>query len=696
MRILIACTNEEQASEILAEIHRVAPDWQAGECSTALMLEKLLGQDHHDIVACDLELLSSPALQELQRITTLSPDTYFVVLVSRDSQLLGARALSAGAHYHVTKYDRWINELLLVVKHADEIINSHQQTRHICEFDERLLDLATVIATEKDLTPRLAAIAQAAMSILEANRCWIGVLNQEGNEFQDFHSYGSTQSEAADWEAQVRDTAWRSLHHKELLIDQIGETGPTVRRVIALPMVSANGPVGALAVVNSAATPLGEPHRNALQFLCALTTVLINNERLHRLLQRRAQQIGAAATQAWEEEERARTVLSAAVAITDSQRPSEVLEKIATNAAVEIGFDRVSIYLTDDEQSLLRGTLQVTSDGGVADISDRSYPLTSGDNLLADAACAEAPYVLLGPEERDEATAAATEGDYPQLLVPLRTHGDLVGLLAADNHQTRTPIPPQRVRLLRSLAAMAAVALERIRVDKLRELFVSSISHELRAPLASLQATSELVLDEEVGPLNEDQQQYLARMDSACRHMRRILDDLTDWSHLQAGTISVRKRKLDLRQAVEHATETLRSRADQAGVEILLKLPPDSLEVFTDPRRIEQVLINLVDNAVKFNYHRGQVEVSAFIVEGEAVAQISDTGPGIPTELQERIFEAFDRGSEEISRPVEGVGLGLAIASQITTLLGGRIQVNSEPGHGSSFSVYLPLEGNSK
>jgi len=366
-------------------------------------------------------------------------------------------------------------------------------------------------------------------------------------------------------------------------------------------MVLDNAPVGALAMVRAAATPLGEPHTNALQFLCVLTAVLIYNERLNRRLQRRGQQVEAAATQAWEEEERARTVLNAAVAVTDSQQPSEVLEKIATSAAVEIGFDRVSIYLTDEDQSLLRGTLQATSDGGVADISDRSYSLTFGDNLLANASYSEAPYVLLGPEDGAEGATGGAEGAYPQLLVPLRTHGDLVGLLVADNHQTHAPIPPQRIRLLRSLAAMAAVALERIRVDKLRELFVSSISHELRTPLASLQATSELILDEEVGPINEDQQRYLARMDSACRHMRRILDDLTDWSHLQAGKISIRKRKVDLRQAVEYATQTLHSRADQAGVEILLKLPPDNLEVFTDPRRIEQVLINLVDNAVKFN-----------------------------------------------------------------------------------------------
>jgi len=695
MRILIACTNEEQASEILAEIHRVAPDWQASECHSVPVLEKLLAQEHYDVIVCDLELLSSPTLQELQRITALAPDTYFVVLASRDNQLLGARALSAGADYHVIKFDRWINELLLIVKRAEETINSRQQTRRICEFNQRLLDLAAIVTTEKDLTPQLAAIAQAAMSIMEASRCWMGVLNQEGNEFEDFHSYGGTQNEAAAWEAQVRDTAWRSLHHKELLIEQTSEVELAGHRTIALPMVLENGPIGALALVSSAVTPFAEMQKNALRFVCALAAVLIQNKRLDQLSRQRVRQTEAAATQAWEEEERARTVLNAAVAVTDTQQPSEVLEKIATSAAVEIGFDRVSIYLTDEDQSLLRGTLQATSDGGVADISDRSYSLTFGDNLLADASCSEAPYVLLGPEDGAEGATGGAEGAYPQLLVPLRTHGDLVGLLVADNHQTHTPIPPQRIRLLRSLAAMAAVALERIRVDKLRELFVSSISHELRTPLASLQATSELILDEEVGPINEDQQQYLARMDSACRHMRRILDDLTDWSHLQAGKISIRKRKVDLRQAVEYATQTLRSRADQAGVEILLKLPPDNLEVFTDPRRIEQVLINLVDNAVKFNYHRGQVEVSAFSAEGEAVVQVSDTGPGIPTELQQRIFEAFDRGNEEISRPVEGVGLGLAIASQIATLLGGRIEVSSEPGQGSTFSVHLPLEGSS-
>jgi len=693
MRILIACANEEQVSEILAEIHRVAPDWQTSECCSVPALEKLLAQDQYDVVVCDLELLPTPALQELQRITALVPDTYFVVLASRDSQLLGARALSAGADYHVIEYDRWINELLLVVKHAEQITNRRQRTRRISGFNQHLLDWATVVATEKDLTRQLAAIAQAAMSIIEANQCWIGILNQEGNEFDDFHSYGSTESEATDWEAQVRDTAWRSLHHKAPLIEQIDETGASVPRVIALPIVLENDPVGALAMVSSAATPLGEPQRNALRFVCALAAVLIQNKRLDQLLQRRVRQIEAAAAQAWEEEERARMVLNAAVAVTDSEQPSEVLEKIATNAAVEIGFDRVSIYLTDDDQSLLHGTLQATSDGGVADISDRSYLLKPGDNLLADAACGEAPYVLLSPEHRDEQAPIDEEGDYPQLLVPLRTHGDLVGLLVADNHQTRAPIPPQRIRLQRSLAAMAAVALERIRVDKLRELFVSSISHELRAPLSSLQATSELVLDEEVGPLNEDQRQYLARMGSACHHMRRILDDLTDWSHLQAGQIVVRKRKVDLRQAVEHATQTLRSRADQAGVEILLKLPPNSLDVFTDPRRIEQVLINLVDNAVKFNYNGGHVELSAFIAEGEAVVQVADTGPGIPAGLEKRIFAAFDRGSEEISRPVEGMGLGLAIASQITTLIGGRIEVNSEPGQGSTFSVHLPLEG---
>jgi DNA-binding NarL/FixJ family response regulator len=96
MRILIACTNEEQVGEILAEIHRVAPDWQASECCSVPALKKLLTQDHYDVVVCNLEMLPTPALQQLQRITALASDTYFIALASRDSQLLGARALSAG------------------------------------------------------------------------------------------------------------------------------------------------------------------------------------------------------------------------------------------------------------------------------------------------------------------------------------------------------------------------------------------------------------------------------------------------------------------------------------------------------------------------------------------------------------------------------------------------------------------------
>jgi len=130
-----------------------------------------------------------------------------------------------------------------------------------------------------------------------------------------------------------------------------------------------------------------------LQFLSAHTAIAIQNERLHRLAQRRAQQLEAAATQAAEEETRARTLLNAAAAVTDTEDASKVLNKIAISATAEIGFDCVCIYLADHEQATLQGAVQAGSDGTVREIPERSFALKSGANLLADAALGEDPYV---------------------------------------------------------------------------------------------------------------------------------------------------------------------------------------------------------------------------------------------------------------------------------------------------------------
>ena len=695
MRILIACPNSQEAEEVVAEAHRLAPDWQVSTCSSTGALERLLGQQSYEVVVCDLELFRGGSLEDLRPVTELAPDSHLIVLVDAANQLLGARALAAGADYHLLKYDRWPNELLLVARQAQAVLDQRRELRQMGQFSRQIIELAGTIATHGELEPRLELVAQAALSISDASHCWIEVLDSEGSEFEHHYSYGSGAALADAWQAQVRDVAWRAAHYGELLIDQLTDGEGSSYRAVALPVAVGNSSLGAVVVALRRSEALSSLQRQALQFLAGLAGLVVENGRLNRLALQRTQQMEAAATQAWEEEARARTLLAAAVAVTDSREAGEVLDRITTNAAVEIGFDRVAVYLADYGHNALQGALQASSDGTVSDISDRNVSLRSGDNPLADAALGDEPYMLLAAGG-DQPNTLYQEQAYPCLLVPLRTHGNLVGVIVADRGDSGTAISAQQIRLLRSMAGMASVALERIRVDKLRELFVSSISHELRTPLASLQASNELVLDEEVGPLNDEQRQYLSRVASACQQLRRILDDLTDWSYLQAGRVSVRKHPVDLRSPIKQVAETLRPQADQRGVEILLNLPGDSLEVFTDPRRLEQVVMNLVDNAIKFNYTGGQVEVSVEEEKGTAVIKVADTGPGIPAGLEDSIFEAFDRGSTEISRAVEGVGLGLAIALHITRLLGGELSVASQPGQGSTFTVRLPLEASSK
>ena len=692
MRILVACAQQQEAEEIVAEVHRRAPGWQATHCAYAPpQFERLLVEQQYEVVVLDLDLLEGASLRELERLASLAADAYFIVVVAQGSQLLGARALGAGADYHLVRHERWLNELLLVAEHAERIVSQRRQVHHTAEFARRIVELGTTIATDKELPDLLEAVGLVAISITDAACCWLGVLDAEGSQFKQHYTYGG-RAEAATWETQLEDVAWRAVHSDELLVAQLDSPQGCPSRMVAVPIVTGGvESVGAVVLVTPRTEPLTELHRNTLQFLAAHAAIILQNERFHRLAQQRAQQMEAAATQAGEEEARARTLLSAAVAVTETREAPEVLNKIATNAVTEIDFSQVCIYLADHDHGILQGSIQVGADGTALDISDHSLPLKRGDSLLADVALGEAPYATHLASQIRAGVISDTGDDCPRLLVPLRTHGKLMGLMIADNRESGEPISAQQTRLLRSLAGMASVALERIEVDKLRELFVSSISHELRAPLASMQANNELVLDEEVGALNQQQRVYLSRIDSACQHMRRILDDLTDWSYLQAGKISVHKQPLDVREAIRHATETLQTAADQAEVELLLALPEQSLEVVTDPRRLEQIIINLVDNAIKFNYHRGQVEVSAEIEDQEVTITVTDTGPGIPPGLQDQIFEAFNRGSDETSRAVEGVGLGLAVAAHMSRLLGGRISVASQVGHGSSFCLHLPL-----
>ncbi len=219
--------------------------------------------------------------------------------------------------------------------------------------------------------------------------------------------------------------------------------------------------------------------------------------------------------------------------------------------------------------------------------------------------------------------------------------------------------------------------------------FLANMSHELRTPLNAIIGFSEVLRDEMVGTVNEKQAEYLDDIISSGHHLLSLINDVLDLSKVEAGQVELEVRPFSLREALERGVVMVRERATEEGVRVALDTDPEVDVVDGDERRIKQVIFNLLSNAVKFTPSGGEVDVSATRVNGEVMVSIADTGPGIAPEDRERIFEEFQQTETGVGQR-EGTGLGLALSKRFVELHGGRIWLESEVGHGSTFTFALP------
>jgi len=220
--------------------------------------------------------------------------------------------------------------------------------------------------------------------------------------------------------------------------------------------------------------------------------------------------------------------------------------------------------------------------------------------------------------------------------------------------------------------------------------FLANMSHELRTPLNAILGYTELVLDEIYGPVPERLREVLGRVQENGRHLLRLINDVLDLSKIEAGELRLSLADYSLADVVQSAVTAVEPLAAEKGLGLRAVVPEGLPLGRGDERRLLQVLLNLVGNAVKFTT-AGEVRVAARLVGGAFEVSVSDTGPGIPEGEQERIFEEFHQVDSSSTRQAGGTGLGLAIARRIVALHGGRIGVRSQPGQGSTFSVLLPI-----
>jgi PAS domain S-box-containing protein len=246
--------------------------------------------------------------------------------------------------------------------------------------------------------------------------------------------------------------------------------------------------------------------------------------------------------------------------------------------------------------------------------------------------------------------------------------------------------------LVRARTADLEIAREKAEsADRLKSAFLATMSHELRTPLNSIIGFTGIILQGIVGPLNDEQKKQLSMVRGSAQHLLSLINDVLDISKIEAGQLQIAREPFDLHSVVEKTVESARPLAVKKGLDLTCTVSAEIETITGDRRRVEQILLNLISNAVKFT-EKGSVKI-ACRPEGDAITvSVMDTGIGIKTEDLGTLFQAFRQIDSGMTRKYEGTGLGLSISKRLVELMGGQIRVASVWGEGSTFSFSLPKE----
>jgi signal transduction histidine kinase len=261
------------------------------------------------------------------------------------------------------------------------------------------------------------------------------------------------------------------------------------------------------------------------------------------------------------------------------------------------------------------------------------------------------------------------------------------------------------LNLLTALASQSKVAIENARLfseveEKGRQIeaanrhkseFLANMSHELRTPLNAIIGFSEVLLDPSLKVTEEERSQFLTDVLSSGKHLLGLINEILDLAKIESGRMELYIDTASFGDILEAVQSTIRPLAGKKGIDLQFEAQSNVEPFSMDAARIKQVLINLVANAIKFTGEGGRVWVRTKTVDGDLRVEVEDTGPGIPTEDQQRIFLEFQQAGATAGKP-EGTGLGLALAKKFVEMHGGRIWVESEVGKGSRFIFTVPIK----
>jgi signal transduction histidine kinase/DNA-binding response OmpR family regulator len=464
------------------------------------------------------------------------------------------------------------------------------------------------------------------------------------------------------------------------------------RALLGIPLLREDRLIGGLVICRKTTGAFAADVVDLLTTFAAQSALAIQNARLYGETTRRERE----ATKLYE-------ITSQLASNLDADR---VLDLITAETIGLLGCDASGLYTYDESRGgltfyrgihldleLTRDLVLTPGEGVAGRAFQERRPVWTGDRL-ADPALRYTPTADI---------LIQSKAPRAYMAVPILSRGEVFGVLV-DYFFEPHSFTPKEIQLLSTLADHAAIAIENVRLlqkiqVKSREIeaasrhkseFLANMSHELRTPLNAIIGFSEVLVDRMFGELNEKQDEYLKDIYASGQHLLSLINDILDLSKIEAGRMELEATDFDVPSAIDNALILVRERATRRGITLGRTVDEHLGMLRGDERKVKQVLLNLLSNALKFTPEGGRIDVSARVHDEVAEVSVTDTGVGIAPEDQEAVFEEFRQVGSSAAKQ-EGTGLGLALCRKFVELHGGRICVRSEVGRGATFTFTLPL-----
>jgi PAS domain S-box-containing protein len=608
----------------------------------------------------------------------------------------------AGSTGDITVERRLLSELRQRTADLTESLEQQTATSEV---------LQVISSSPGELEPVFQAMLENATRICEAK---FGLLYRfDGNAFHLAAAVG-TPPELAEFQRQRGafqprpDTRLDLVMRTKQVIstaDVIAEAVPDIaaklggaRSLVIVPMLKESALVGALSIYRQEVQPFTGKQIALVQNFAAQAVIAIENTRLLNELRQRTADLGRSVGEL-------RALGEVSQAVNSALDLETVLSTIVSKAVQLSGTEAGTIYVFDEvrQEFRLRATYGMNEEmiGALA-----NQHIGLDEPSIAAAIAQREPTQVA--DLKDQAPTAVNDiisraGYHALLLAPLLRGQDIVGLLVV-RRAAPGAFPKSTADLLQTFADQSAVAIQNARLfseiaEKGKELavasqhksqFLANMSHELRTPLNAILGYTELIADGIYGQPSEKMLGVLKRLESNGKHLLGLINDVLDLSKIEAGQLELELSDYSLQDIAQTVRSTLEPLAADKKlafkVEVAAKMPPGH----GDGRRLTQVLINLVGNAIKFT-DAGEVVITAGATDGSFHLSVRDTGPGISAADQAKLFQEFQQADNAITRKKGGTGLGLAISKRIIEMHGGKIWVESQLGQGAMFAFTLPV-----